>query len=98
MDTAGNIERALLAQLRDGHTAESSPLLRRVLHNNLILLHNFSVPSMKDCRCDLAGCDRMFPIVLIPNQALYPRYCKEHRTEHRREFHRERVAAREAAA
>jgi hypothetical protein len=90
MDTAGNIERALLAQLRDGHTPESSPLVRRVLRNNQILLHNYRAESIKDCRCPLEGCERVFPIILIPNQALYPKYCGEHRSEWRREFHRQR--------
>ena len=89
MDTAGNIERALLAQLRRGLTAEESPLLRRVLRNNQILLHNYRAEAIKDCRCALEGCDRAFPIVLIPNQALYPKYCKAHRSEFRREFHRQ---------
>jgi len=93
MDTAGNIERALLDQLRSGHTAESSPLVRRVLRNNQILLHNYRAESMKDCRCPLEGCDRVFAIILIPNQALYPKYCGEHRSEWRREFHRQRQVA-----
>jgi hypothetical protein len=92
MDTSSNIERALLAQLRDGQTGESSPLLRRVLRNNQILLHNYRAETIKDCRCRLEGCERMFPIVLIPNQTLYPKFCAAHRSEYRREFHRERLA------
>lgn len=91
MDAVGNVERALLAQLRAGHTAESSPLLARVLRNNRILLHNYRAPSIRDCRCDLDGCANVFAVVLIPNQTLYPRYCAEHRTEHRRALHRERT-------
>jgi hypothetical protein len=93
MDTVGNVERALLAQLRAGHTAETSPLLSRVLRNNRILLHNYQAPVIKDCRCDLHGCANGFSVVLIPNQALYPRYCRDHRTEHRRAIHRERLAS-----
>jgi hypothetical protein len=92
MDTVGNVERALLAQLRGGHTEETSPLLARVLRNNRILLHNYQVPVIRDCRCDLEGCDAAFAVVLIPYQALYPRYCRDHRTEHRRAIHRERLA------
>lgn len=92
MHAAGNVERALIAQLRAGHTAESSPLLARVLRNNRILLHNYRAPAIKDCRCDLEGCDGGFAVVLLPNQVLYPRYCAEHRTEHRRALHRERMA------
>ena len=98
MDTASNIERALLAELRKGLSAEESPLLRRVLRNNQILLHNYRIDVIKDCRCPLEGCDRVFPIVLIPNQALYPKYCKAHRTEFRREHHQNLQASREKIA
>jgi len=96
MSNPGNVERALLAQLRAGHTADTSPLLARVLRGNRILLHNYRAPSIKDCRCDLDGCDNSFAVVLIPNQALYPRYCPAHRTEHRRALHRERLSASSA--
>lgn len=96
MDTSSNIERAILAQLRAGHTAETSPLLSRVLRNNRILLHNFRAPSIKDCHCDLEGCPKGFPVILIPNQTLYPRFCSDHRTEHRRALHRERLALADA--
>lgn len=97
MDTAGNIERALLAQLRDGHDGESSPLIARVLRNNQILLHNYRAAALKDCRCPLEGCERAFSIVLIPNQALYPKYCADHRSEYRRALHQERLAGAAAA-
>jgi hypothetical protein len=88
MDTASNIERALLAELRKGLTAEDSPLLRRVLRNNQIVLHNYRIEVIKDCRCALDGCDRSFPLILIPNQTLYPKYCRVHRSEFRREHHK----------
>ena len=88
MDTASNIERALLGELRKGLTEEDSPLLRRVLRNNQILLHNYRAEAIKDCRCPLEGCDRSFSIILIPNQTLYPKYCNAHRSEFRREHHR----------
>ncbi len=93
MSTAGNVERALLAQLQAGHTTETSPLLARVLRNNRIVLHNYRAATLKDFRCDLEGCGRAFPIMLLPNQTLYPRYCSAHRTEHRRTLHRERLSA-----
>lgn len=92
MDTAGNIERALLAQLRNGHTEESSSLLRRVLRHNQILLHNYRAETIKDCRCALDGCANGFAVVQIPNQTLYPKFCAAHRSEYRREFHKERLA------
>jgi hypothetical protein len=94
MDAAGNIERSLLSQLRAGETAETSPLLRRSLANNQILLHNYRAESIKDCRCPLAGCGQSFSIILIPNQTLYPKYCAAHRSEWRREFHLQLLESR----
>lgn len=93
MDAVGNVERALLTHLQAGHTAETSPLLARVLRNNRIVLHNFRAAAMKDYRCDLEGCNAGFSVILIPNQTIYPRYCAAHRTEHRRALHRERLTA-----
>lgn len=87
---AGNVERAILSQLRAGHTGETSPLLRRVLRDNRIVLHNFRAPVIRDCVCLLESCEAVFPIVLVPNQTLYPKYCREHRTPWRREFHEKR--------
>lgn len=91
MDTVGNVERALLNQLGEGRTAETSPLIARVAANNRILLHNYRAPVIKDCRCALEGCAAPFSVVLIPNQALYPKFCRDHRTEWRRIHHRERM-------
>ena len=88
MDTAGN-EKAILARLGD----PDSPLLQRVLRNNQILLHNYRAEVAKNCRCLLAGCARAFEITLIPNQVLYPKFCEEHRSEFRREFHLQQYAA-----
>jgi len=89
MDTVGNIEKAVLAQLGD----PNSPLVRRVTRHNQILLHNYQASVMKDCRCPLSGCGRIFGVILIPNQILYPKFCGEHRSEFRREFHLRRQAA-----
>lgn len=79
----GNVEKAILARLNQ----PDSVLMQRVMRNNQILLHNFKAEVAKDCRCPLQGCDRMFGVTLVPNQVLYPRYCEEHRSEFRREFH-----------
>ena len=82
MDTAGN-EKAILARLNE----PDSPLMQRVTRNNQILLHNYQAEVIKHCRCALEGCVRTFGIVLIPNQILYPKFCQDHRSEFRREFH-----------
>jgi len=88
MDTAGN-EKAILARLNE----PESPLLQRVLRNNQILLHNYRAEVAKKCRCLLDGCARAFEITLIPNQVLYPKFCEDHRSEFRREFHLQQIAA-----
>ncbi len=81
-----NVEKAVLAQLGD----PESPLIRRVTRNNQILLHNYRVEAEKICLCPLPGCDAPFAVTLIPNQILYPKYCEDHRSEFRREFHLQR--------
>ncbi len=79
----GNVENAILAKLEQ----PESPLMQRVTRNNQILLHNYQAEVIKHCQCVLEGCERTFGIVLIPNQILYPKFCGEHRSEFRREFH-----------
>ncbi len=93
MDTAGN-EKAILARLGE----PDSPLMLRVTRNNQILLHNYQAEVIKDCRCPLQGCGNVFGIVLIPNQVLYPKFCGEHRSEFRREFHLQQYSAMLAAS
>jgi hypothetical protein len=76
----GNVEKAILAALRK----QDSPLLERVTLHNQILVHNFKHSVARTCECQLMGCTRSFAITLVPNQALYPKYCESHRTEFRR--------------
>ena len=76
----GNVEKAILAAMRQpGH-----PLLERVTQHNQILVHNFKHAVERTCECQLLGCTQSFAITLVPNQALYPKYCEDHRTEFRR--------------
>ncbi len=82
MEREGNVEKALLAQL----ALPESPLLDRVRKNNQIILHNYKSGVKKLCACTLMGCSRDFEIALVPNQALYPKFCEDHRSEFRREL------------
>ena len=91
---ASNVERALLRQLEN----PSSPLVKRVMENNQILLHNYQVEIPRVCECGLMGCANTFDIILIPNQSLYPRFCEEHRTEHRRRVFMDRTLAQHPKA
>lgn len=76
----GNVEKAILAALGQ----QGNPLLERVTRNNQILVHNFKHTVARTCECQLMGCTGSFAITLVPNQALYPKYCENHRTEFRR--------------
>jgi len=76
----GNVEKAILAAMGQ----PGSPLLERVTAHNQILVHNYKHAVERTCECQLLGCAQTFSITLVPNQALYPKYCEEHRTEFRR--------------
>ncbi len=76
-----NVEHALLRQLKKGNGA----LLDRVKTANRIYLHNYQVEVKKRFTCQLEGCSKQYSVKLIPNQVLYPKYCEEHRTIHRRQ-------------
>jgi hypothetical protein len=86
----GNVEKAILAALR----RPGSALLERVTHHNQILVHNFKHATERVCECQLLGCAQSFAITLVPNQALYPKYCEDHRTEFRRKDFLRRFADR----
>ena len=84
----GNVEKAILAALRQ----PGSPLLERVTLHNQILVHNYAHTVERTCECQLMGCTQSFPITLVPNQALYPKYCEAHRTEFRRKDFLRRIS------
>ncbi len=90
MDHAGNVEKAILAEMKK----PASGLIDRVTRNNQIILHNFSQAIERQCECQLPGCRKSFPMTLIPNQVLYPKFCEDHRTDFRRENFLRRLAAR----
>lgn len=75
------VEKALLQHLEWG----GSSLLDRVRISNNILLHNYQVSVNKQLHCPLEGCQNSFEIALIPGQIIYPKFCPEHRTPHRRQ-------------
>lgn len=82
MGREGDVEKAILADMAKPGT---SPLIERVTRNNQIILHNYRKAVDKTCDCQLLGCRQEFPVTLIPNQVLYPKFCEEHRSEFRRE-------------
>ena len=85
----GNVEKAILAAMGK----PQSGLIDRVTLHNQILLHNFKQAVERECECRLMGCAHTFAVTLVPNQVLYPKYCPEHRTEHRRQTFLRRFTA-----
>ncbi len=88
-----NVERALIAQLDQPRSA----LVRRVAENNRIWLHNYKAPMAKSLACALTGCAARFDITLVPGQVVYPKFCPEHRSLHRREHHLQRLLGSQGA-
>ncbi|GEM_PF-1475911 len=80
MEREGNVEKAILSEMRK----PQSNLIDRVTLHNQIILHNFKQSVERSVGCQLIGCCHNFPLTIIPNQILYPKYCEEHRSEFRR--------------
>ena len=76
-----NPEDAILKSLAENTNSE---FISRVQENNQIIKHNFKKEHNRTLTCDLEKCSKLFTITLVPNQVLYPRYCEDHRTTHRR--------------
>jgi hypothetical protein len=52
--------------------------------NNLVLTPDALKPEMRTLRCSLDGCARHYSFTLYPDRTIYPMYCEEHRSEHKR--------------
>ena len=59
-------------------------LVGRVEAENRLVLHNYTGPIDQDLSCDHPGCGAVFQVRLVPGQIVYPRWCPEHLTPHRR--------------
>jgi len=53
---------------------------------NQIIEHRLSKCSLTNITCELEGCGKEFKLLLIPNVNVYPKFCEEHRSEHRRKM------------
>ena len=52
--------------------------------NNLVLETQTLKPETYSLACSLPGCGRMYSFTLYPDHTVYPMYCEEHRSEHKR--------------
>ena len=53
---------------------------------NQVIDHKLSKCELVIHRCQLEGCPNEFKLLLIPNINTYPKFCEEHRSEHRRKL------------
>jgi len=53
---------------------------------NQTIKHNYTNPVCVMMKCKLEGCNEEFEIKVFPSIYVYPKYCKEHRNEHKRKM------------
>ena len=59
--------------------------LEPITAKNQIFPHHFFHATQVSFKCALDGCENLFPVTVYPRIFVYPKYCPEHRTIHRRE-------------
>jgi hypothetical protein len=79
---SGDHERAL-RQLLSGAQPDNG-LKARIEAENRLIPHNFLGVVDRRLECDHPGCQALFTVRLVPGQLVYPRWCDQHRTPHRR--------------
>ncbi len=52
--------------------------------NNLVFQGKTNKPAIRSLACSLPNCHNVYTFVLYPDRNLYPMYCEEHRSEHKR--------------
>ena len=60
---------------------------REAAHNdkvNMEFKHSFYEVNESEFTCKLDGCNNKYRVKIFPKQFIYPRYCEEHRNEHKR--------------
>ena len=62
--------------------------------NNLVFQHEYADVQHVSQQCALEGCSNHFDLKIYPRQFVYPKYCPEHRNEHKRKTHLTQLAGR----
>lgn len=68
---------------------KEKPVVQDVSVNNMVIEHSHTVVQTLMVNCALEGCSNQFEIKVYPKQFVYPKYCPEHRNEHKRHNHLE---------
>jgi len=81
-------------QHRDPQCREKKkkPVEDVTIHNQIIAPDETGVKTVM-LTCALEGCGESFEVKLYPKQFVYPKYCLEHRNEHKRAKHLEKIGA-----
>lgn len=66
---------------------KEKPVMEDVSVNNRVIEHSYTVVQEITVPCALEGCENQFEIKVYPKQFVYPKYCPEHRNEHKRKKH-----------
>ncbi len=66
---------------------KKQPKIEDVTRDNQIIEHENSEVTAIQASCALEGCSEQFEIRLYPKQYVYPKYCPEHRNDHKRRKH-----------
>ena len=53
---------------------------------NQVIDHKLAKCQLSVLKCELEGCENEFKVLLIPNVTVYPKFCEEHRQEHKRKI------------
>jgi hypothetical protein len=54
---------------------------------NQVVQHEYTNVETVIQTCALEGCKEKFEVKIFPKQYIYPKYCPEHRNEHKRKSH-----------
>lgn len=54
--------------------------------DNLVIMHHYQESQAVVMECHLDGCGGKVEFTILPNQFIYPKFCKEHRNPFKRRF------------
>lgn len=70
---------------------KEKPVVEHVTEKNQVFEHNYTEVKSMIQHCALEGCNEQFEVKIFPRQYVYPKYCPEHRNEHKRKKHLEQL-------
>jgi len=81
---------------RDPQTREKKKIItEHVTVKNQVLDHEYTNVKTIIENCALDGCKNQFEVKIFPKQYVYPKYCPEHRNEHKRKSHLSQIAGKD---